>query len=465
MRILRPVVLAIERAAAERRRSRPGDDLRICPATRRSSSRTRKARSRMPAGSTSGRSTPAGSRPACTSWRWTRFWYIDPDYGIDGVWDNSLAAEKPIYNDDFTEMTVKLRQGIFWSDGVEFTADDVRLHGRDPHRTPTACSGARRSRSTSSSVTAPDPLYGGLQAEEAELALPRAVHRALERDLDDAEARLREGGGPAAVRLQPAGLARRLHAAQLRPERQVVHLAASARTGSAPRSPASASRARNTSPISIPARPTSASSRSSTTSSTSSTTSRPRACSRWRKQFGELARLVRGLPLRPSRPDAAGGDLQHPARQVPGPRRALGAGAADRHQGGVDGLLSRRRDDLGDRHPADRHPPGLLPQADARTGSPGFEIDTGKRKIKPYDPTDRPADRRHAAPVDGRADPDRSGGDRQGLRARLVEARSRGRGGAAREGRLHASAAISGSRRTASRSRSRSWSRARRGRS
>src|SRR5687768_14632551 len=35
------------------------------------------------------------------------FWYIDPDYGIDGVWDNSLAAEKPIYNDDFTEMTVK----------------------------------------------------------------------------------------------------------------------------------------------------------------------------------------------------------------------------------------------------------------------------------------------------------------------------------------------------------------------
>ena len=59
------------------------------------------------------------------------FWYIDPDYGIDGVWDNSLAAEKPIYNADFTEMTVKLRQGIYWSDGVEFTADDVGLHRRD----------------------------------------------------------------------------------------------------------------------------------------------------------------------------------------------------------------------------------------------------------------------------------------------------------------------------------------------
>ena len=53
------------------------------------------------------------------------FWYIDPDHGINGVWYNSLASEPPIYNDDFTQMTVKLRPGIFWSDGVEFSADDV----------------------------------------------------------------------------------------------------------------------------------------------------------------------------------------------------------------------------------------------------------------------------------------------------------------------------------------------------
>jgi peptide/nickel transport system substrate-binding protein len=53
------------------------------------------------------------------------FWYIDPEKGIDGVWENSLAAEKPIYNADFTQMTVKFRRGIYWSDGVEFTADDV----------------------------------------------------------------------------------------------------------------------------------------------------------------------------------------------------------------------------------------------------------------------------------------------------------------------------------------------------
>jgi peptide/nickel transport system substrate-binding protein len=52
-------------------------------------------------------------------------WYIDPEAGVNGIWENALAAERPIYNKDFTEMTIKLRQGMYWSDGVEFTADDV----------------------------------------------------------------------------------------------------------------------------------------------------------------------------------------------------------------------------------------------------------------------------------------------------------------------------------------------------
>jgi ABC-type dipeptide transport system, periplasmic component len=56
-------------------------------------------------------------------------WFIDPDAGIEGASENaiyySLADGPWEYNDDFTEMTVKLRQGIMWSDGVEFTADDV----------------------------------------------------------------------------------------------------------------------------------------------------------------------------------------------------------------------------------------------------------------------------------------------------------------------------------------------------
>lgn len=57
------------------------------------------------------------------------FWLIDPDAGIEGASENaiynSLADDLWEYNDDFTEMTVKLKQGIYWSDGVEFTADDV----------------------------------------------------------------------------------------------------------------------------------------------------------------------------------------------------------------------------------------------------------------------------------------------------------------------------------------------------
>lgn len=53
-------------------------------------------------------------------------WYIDPEKGLDGAWDNSLAADKPVYNADFTEMRVKLRKGIFWSDGVEFSSADVK---------------------------------------------------------------------------------------------------------------------------------------------------------------------------------------------------------------------------------------------------------------------------------------------------------------------------------------------------
>jgi peptide/nickel transport system substrate-binding protein len=53
-------------------------------------------------------------------------WYIDPERGIDGqAWDNSLASAPPEYNAEFTQMTVRLREGIFWSDGVEFTSADV----------------------------------------------------------------------------------------------------------------------------------------------------------------------------------------------------------------------------------------------------------------------------------------------------------------------------------------------------
>lgn len=36
-----------------------------------------------------------------------------------------LAALPPQYNEDFTQMTVKLRSGVYWSDGVPITAEDL----------------------------------------------------------------------------------------------------------------------------------------------------------------------------------------------------------------------------------------------------------------------------------------------------------------------------------------------------
>lgn len=84
------------------------------------------------------------------------FWYIDPESGIDGVWDNSLASEPPIYNADFTEMTVKLRPGIFWSDGVEFTADDV-VFTTETHLKTNGLVRSAQFQLNVASIEAPDP--------------------------------------------------------------------------------------------------------------------------------------------------------------------------------------------------------------------------------------------------------------------------------------------------------------------
>jgi peptide/nickel transport system substrate-binding protein len=53
-------------------------------------------------------------------------WFMDPEKGLKGSLYNELAAEPWQYNADFTEMTAKLKQGIKWSDGVDFTSADVK---------------------------------------------------------------------------------------------------------------------------------------------------------------------------------------------------------------------------------------------------------------------------------------------------------------------------------------------------
>lgn len=52
----------------------------------------------------------------------------EPLWSIDfatGQIINGLAASAPEYNDDFTTLTIRLREGIYWSDGGPITADDV----------------------------------------------------------------------------------------------------------------------------------------------------------------------------------------------------------------------------------------------------------------------------------------------------------------------------------------------------
>ena len=49
-------------------------------------------------------------------------WNRDQETG-ERLYD--AAISDPIYNEDFTQMNVDLRDNIYWSDGVQFTADDL----------------------------------------------------------------------------------------------------------------------------------------------------------------------------------------------------------------------------------------------------------------------------------------------------------------------------------------------------
>lgn len=51
-------------------------------------------------------------------------WTLNPNV-VEGGIINALAAEPPIYNEDSTQLTIRLREGVYWSDGVPFTAHDV----------------------------------------------------------------------------------------------------------------------------------------------------------------------------------------------------------------------------------------------------------------------------------------------------------------------------------------------------
>jgi len=65
-------------------------------------------------------------------WKWrdrgTQNLANEPLWSVDfatGEIINGLASGDPIYNDDFTEVTIPLREGVTWDDGEPFTSADV----------------------------------------------------------------------------------------------------------------------------------------------------------------------------------------------------------------------------------------------------------------------------------------------------------------------------------------------------
>lgn len=65
--------------------------------------------------------------PSNLTFRWSGGPIMEPLFYYNSLRDEIIpwVAEGFQYNDDFTEVTVNLRDGVKWSDGEQFTADDV----------------------------------------------------------------------------------------------------------------------------------------------------------------------------------------------------------------------------------------------------------------------------------------------------------------------------------------------------
>ena len=240
-------------------------------------------------------------------------------------------------------MTVKLRQGIYWSDGVEFTADDVAYTVQtqidhpgmnwsapfiDQRRRASRCPTATRSSSVSRRRT-------------------RASTRCSRC------AGTRPGSCPSTSSRRPATRSpsttiRRSRSAptcsQLRQGAATGRSGSCATTGSAPRSAwTGASRSVKYVVYRAAGNPEARVIEQRNHNLDVINDIAPEGMFSIMRTVQERRVLAQGFPLRPSRSDAAVGAAQHQDGAVRQQGRALGAGADDRHPRRRARLLSRRR--------------------------------------------------------------------------------------------------------------------------
>ncbi len=105
---------------------------------------------------------------------------------------NALAAAPPKYSEDFKTMTIKIREGMFWSDGKELTADDLAFTVEFIKNAPAASYNASVARQVES-AKATDKTTVEIKLKEAQPALPfRELLRPVGQPVDHAQACLRE---------------------------------------------------------------------------------------------------------------------------------------------------------------------------------------------------------------------------------------------------------------------------------
>ncbi len=104
-----------------------------------------------------------------------------------------LASGDPVYNADFTQVTIPLREGVAWDDGIPFTSADV-VYTIEALMANEGFNAHNFMVDNVASVSAPDDYTVVFELTQANFALPHDISRPLGLYLDHAEAHLRNCG-------------------------------------------------------------------------------------------------------------------------------------------------------------------------------------------------------------------------------------------------------------------------------